>query len=260
MSLVQQIQRLGLSDKESKVYIALLELGQANAQQLAIKSGINRATTYVILDNLMADGLVSVKVKDKKSLFTIGSPEQILDMLSKAKREIEGKLDIAKMILPDLDNLAIMTNKRAMAKFYDGKEGISLIQKDILKTKPKRVDSIWNINLALEHFPHTSNDHRQKIVNKKKRQPYLSRTIVVFDQVKPVPKLPVFKKEERKYLPLNKFHFYSELVIYDNKVAIVDYKNKIKAIVIDNKNIAESMRSFFELAWLGASNYQAIKN
>ena len=34
---------IGFSDKEAKVYLALLALGKANAYQVAVKSGLKKA-------------------------------------------------------------------------------------------------------------------------------------------------------------------------------------------------------------------------
>jgi sugar-specific transcriptional regulator TrmB len=47
--LIGQIEELGLSNKEARVYVANLMLGPAGVQQIADASGIKRVTTYVIL-------------------------------------------------------------------------------------------------------------------------------------------------------------------------------------------------------------------
>jgi sugar-specific transcriptional regulator TrmB len=43
--------QLGLSDKESALYLALLELGQADVADTAKKAGVKRSTAYVLLES-----------------------------------------------------------------------------------------------------------------------------------------------------------------------------------------------------------------
>ncbi len=255
MFLIKQLEQLGLTDKEAKVYKALLELGEATAQDLAIKSGVNRATTYVALESLMKKGLATSLAKKKKTYFIVETPLQILDLLYKQKEDIESRIGRAKKLMPELENLAQMTSERTMVKFYQGKEGVGLIQKDIIKSRPKQVLSIWNINLVLAAFPYSPDDHRQKRL----KQKINTRTIAVYDPKLPVPKMPVFKGEDRRYLPANKFPFSSDITIYDNKAALLTVKDKLMGVIIDDNYISQSLSSLFELAWLGAQNYQSIE-
>jgi len=54
--LIQELQKLGLSDKESKVYLASLELGPAPIAAIAKQASVNRPTTYVIIESLIKKG------------------------------------------------------------------------------------------------------------------------------------------------------------------------------------------------------------
>ena len=66
MDMKQALKTIGLSDKESAVYMALLQLGQATAYAVAVKSGLKKPTTYIILDELIEKGLV-LKVPQMKT-------------------------------------------------------------------------------------------------------------------------------------------------------------------------------------------------
>ena len=52
----KELQDLGLSEKEAKVYLTALEMGAETAQNIAKKANVNRATTYVQIDSLKAKG------------------------------------------------------------------------------------------------------------------------------------------------------------------------------------------------------------
>jgi len=46
--LEQQLQKIGLSDKEAKLYLALLSAGPVTAREVAHLAKINRSTTYAL--------------------------------------------------------------------------------------------------------------------------------------------------------------------------------------------------------------------
>jgi sugar-specific transcriptional regulator TrmB len=51
-SLLITLQEYGLSEKEAKVYLTILELGTNIASTIARRSEIKRVTVYTILDDL----------------------------------------------------------------------------------------------------------------------------------------------------------------------------------------------------------------
>src|SRR4030042_7104638 len=116
MSLIKKIQEIGLSEKESQIYIGLMELGEATVQQLAMKTGLNRATAYIILEELMQRCLISKINKQKKTYFTIEHPSQILELLHKEKDQIEIRINLAKKLMPELEMLETITGERAKVK------------------------------------------------------------------------------------------------------------------------------------------------
>jgi HTH-type transcriptional regulator, sugar sensing transcriptional regulator len=255
MSLAQKLEQLGLAEKESRIYVTLLEMGESTPQQIALQSGINRATTYVILEALKNRKLINSVIKKKKSVFKVENPLSVLDFLEKEKREIEYKINIARGIMPELEMIERLTKEKAKVKFLEGREGVILIQKDLAKSKPKTYDNIFNINNTLKYFPVYEGDHRETI----SRKNIVARVIVVYDPKEPIPKLPLYRHEERRYLPINKFPFEGDLIFYNNKVALVSAKDQLLGVLIENKIIVDGLKTLFELAWQGAEKYRQVK-
>ncbi len=56
--LWQILSNIGFHEKESKIYLALLETSAQPASIVAKQSGINRTTTYLILEDLLKKGVV----------------------------------------------------------------------------------------------------------------------------------------------------------------------------------------------------------
>ncbi|MEK7511852.1 MAG: helix-turn-helix domain-containing protein, partial [Patescibacteria group bacterium] len=89
--LIKELQKIGLSDKEAKVYLAVLGLGKASVQTIAAKAGVNRATTYSVLGTLKEKGLCSTFQKVKKTFYVVSSPDYLKEIFEIKKVEIEEK-------------------------------------------------------------------------------------------------------------------------------------------------------------------------
>ena len=89
------LQELGLSITESKVYLALLDLGSGLAGEITKKSQINRTNVYDALERLIEKGLVSYVVSANRKIFEPVNPERLKEIL-------EEKEENLKKILPEL--------------------------------------------------------------------------------------------------------------------------------------------------------------
>ena len=69
MEYIQELTSLGLKDKAAAVYLASLEIGPSPVQPIAKKAKVVRATTYVVLEELMQMGLVT-KYKEGKKVWS----------------------------------------------------------------------------------------------------------------------------------------------------------------------------------------------
>ncbi|MBS3097523.1 hypothetical protein J4209_01865 [Candidatus Woesearchaeota archaeon] len=73
----EALRKFGLSDREIKVYLALLELGEALASKIAEKTNTPRTLSYDILENLLKKGLVSYVIKSNKKYFSAFDPNNL---------------------------------------------------------------------------------------------------------------------------------------------------------------------------------------
>jgi len=53
------LEEIGLEHIEAKIYLALVELGETTAGDIAKKTNLQRSTTYLYLEKLIKLGLVS---------------------------------------------------------------------------------------------------------------------------------------------------------------------------------------------------------
>jgi sugar-specific transcriptional regulator TrmB len=250
--LEKELQKLGLSDKEAKVYLSSMEIGPSPVQSIAVKAGVNRATTYVMIESLISRGLMSSFEKGKKKFFTAESPEQLVALLHKEEAEVKEKTRQMMEILPELKILFSAAEEKPKVRFFEGIEGIEVIQEDILNSKYDTLEEIVSVDDFYRIFPPHDKDHRQIFTQKKKDVSF--RAIYTSKQG------PFITSKERKhemlFVPPEKFPFSTDIGIYGNKVAIASCKGKLIGVIIESKEISEALRAIFDLAWEGAKKYQ----
>lgn len=131
MILNEILEKFGLTEKESIVYLAILQLGQSSVSDIAKKAQIKRTTIYRITDELIKNGLITKVPKVKKNLFVAENPEILLESLKKKGKIIEESLPLFKAIFNS-------SEVKPKIKFYEGKEGIKTLIYDSLKNNKSK--------------------------------------------------------------------------------------------------------------------------
>jgi HTH-type transcriptional regulator, sugar sensing transcriptional regulator len=66
---MNDLSQAGLTENESKVYLALIDLGPSLAGSISRKTGIHRRTVYDTTEMLIKKGLVGYILKNNRRLF-----------------------------------------------------------------------------------------------------------------------------------------------------------------------------------------------
>src|SRR3989338_2488727 len=128
----QFLQQIGLSEGESKVYLALLTLGATKTGSLAKEAGVSSSKVYKILDRLEKKGLVGHVIKAKTKHFKAMEPRRVLDFLDNKEQELQEQKMIAKQFLPQLEQQQKQSQQKTEATLYEGFKAISNFFRNIL--------------------------------------------------------------------------------------------------------------------------------
>ncbi len=150
--MLTELKNIGLSDKEARVYLAMLELGPATILEISAKASINRPTTYVEIESLKKMGLVSTQTKGKRQLFMAESPTQLGFIIDREKKTVEQKKEVLSKVLPELTTLFNLAEEKPLVRFFEGKEGLIRMQDEFLKTKNKKIVAIASLDNVLQVF------------------------------------------------------------------------------------------------------------
>lgn len=246
------LKKVGLTDGEIKIYEVLLDNGETPANQIIKLTGLKKGDCYNKIYDLIGRGFVEERTKDKKKHFRLTHPDTIqeyvddeLKMISNTEREISA-------LLPSILSSYNLTYHKPGVQMLEGFEGIKKLYEDTLR-EGKPISAFLE---ASESDPEVWKWLRKHYIKERVRAGIPAQVIMACenkDNIKTAEYLEQDKKElrETRVVDKNIFPCKIEIQIYGNKTAFASYnKNDVLlGTIIDNKNIAESMRGLFKLAW-----------
>lgn len=237
-NLLQTLKNIGLNAKEAVIYLDLAKNGESLPSAVARRTQLKRPTVYSSLEQLKSKGLVSAIKKAGCFYFRTLNPHSLLE------KEYLKYSNLEKAI-PELLHLNASYDLQPAMSVFEGKEGIINIMNDTLTSSTELLcfaDSLIVAELLKDYY--SSYYIPQKI----KRGIFL-RGVFSYDK-----RSLWFKKNSKKHLrevymlPREEFPFKNEINIYDNKVAIISHEDQV-GVIIENKNIADTQRSIFEICF-----------
>jgi len=243
----QELKKLGLSDKEAKLYLTSLQRGPETAPTLAKLSDIVRPTAYVIIEGLVKKGLMSSTEKSKKTLFTAESPEHLLSLIRLQKKEIEEKEREIFKLIPQLELLANIKGEKPKVRVFEGKEGLKAVIENILKSKTKIIYSFMPSDELFEIFP--PDEHKEYMASPRVKKGIKGKLIYTSKKGHIYKEKDPQNLREATFIDKKKFPFNCGIDIYGNNVAFYTYKGVIMGVVIENEDIAMTMKTVFDMIW-----------
>jgi len=247
MTLEKQLEQLGFHEKEAKVYLACLQLGQNTAYHIAQKCGLKRATVYFTLNLLVERGLVSIWKTKKATLFRAANPKKLFTQI---KRKEEALTEI----FPLLQSIYNFDEDKPNIQVFEGQAGVRQIYSEIIDylTKEKEV-LCWG---DISHAWNILEDITRKYLKVSQNRRYKIREILNESEKDKEYAKSIRKNKNPRYLirflPETQIFSGNDNVIFGDKLVIFSTQNKLFAIVIESQDIAKSYQILFELAWKSA--------
>lgn len=244
-SVQKQLEDLGLSPNEVKVYLASLELGAATAQQIAAKAAVVRPTAYVAIGGLVKRGLMSSHTRGKKQFFQGERPEVLLNFIENEKKRVISNEEKLRTIIPKLHALVSVIGVRPEVGFYEGVEGLEAMRSILFAGKATELFVIGSPEKYAKSIPEES----VCIQNARLERSHIKiKQIVLFDKKKP--KKAVGKSDWR-YLKVSELE-YGEAAIFGDYVALIVYLEKPYGFLLKSKEIARVLKRMFDAAWISS--------
>jgi len=208
-----ELRKLGLNEKEVRIYLAGLDLGPNSVQNIAKKADLTRPTAYEIIKKLEGKGLFIESKEGKKRYFSAQAPESILGILRTRKREIEEKEREFIRIISALGSK--YSKEKGEIKSYKEKEGLAVLEE------------IFSFSSVPEII----------VVNQKINPIGKSKLKIILQEIKK-------RLGKIKVAEINTNRVSGSLIIFDK--AIYFPSKKPEGILIENETIVNLFKSIFK--------------
>ncbi len=235
-SMKEELKSFGLTENESRVYLALLNNGASPAGKITSKSGIHRRSVYDSIDRLIEKGLVAYIKKNNVKIYEAQNPTVLLELLKK-------KEDDAAKLMPKLQDIFNAAKEQKETLFFRGKNGVKSIFLDQIREGGEIliIGASKQASQVLKYYlPHYEQERSRKKIN----------TRILFEKNIRKEKLKIPFSQIR-YLP-DESSGPTATNIYGDKVALIIWSENPYAILIKDKDVADSYRKHFEFMWAHA--------
>jgi sugar-specific transcriptional regulator TrmB len=243
--LLKQLQELGLSDKESKLYIWLVEHVQSTGYEASVALKLPRGTTYTLLESLVGRGIVQSSIENKRRVYT---PEPF----SAWKRNLQDKLHKVGEMIPTLEGLMKVRNENVSVRIYKGTIGLKQAWEAVIEHYEENcVKTCFAISHGSEIYA-TMPKYFKKWVERRvanKTEAYLiypmnDRLNVESGEIRE-------RLAEYKFAPGESLAFKGDVTLGGDITAIFsfDENKELHAVIIESKEIANILSQWFRVMW-----------
>lgn len=233
--------KIGLTEGESKVYLALSLLGSSTVGPIVKKSSVAYSNIYDILNRLIEKGLVSFIIKNKTKYFQAASPSNLIQYLDKKQEKIVQEKDALKKILPELEKIRESTAKQE-AEVFLGKKGLRTAYEKLCKGASKN-DEILFFYIQNEKYAEESNLFYHSITDlvrgTKNRgicnQEYKNSWFT--------------KKSKHLTMRFSDLPLPGNIDIINDKILLVSWDETIFSVLVHSQSLAGNLRKYFTDMW-----------
>ncbi len=248
----EPLRKIGLTEGESKVYLALLEIGASTTGPIVDKARVARSKIYHILERLIEKGLVTTILEKQVKHYQAADPDRLITYISETERKLQENKKFIQSIMPALE---ARKNQGPMeeAEIYRGIEGVKTARELALKTL-KKGDTLYvlggnRINqLALHAY---WKDFHQR----RKAKGVYAKYIIQEDARDTMGKDKPYSEGKKMLMQVKFFDLPGpvHIDIFGDYVVTCIMQGSFVSFLIKNKFVADYYRNYFNKVWEAAS-------
>ena len=259
--LTNFLKSFDLTQKEIKVFLKVLERGSQPASHVARVCEMPRNTVRSILDSLVKKGLMVKSRRANTQYYTTEKKENILRSLRLRKIRVQDDIDNQIGLLETYgDELSVRhwAKSRPRITFYEGLSGLEKVYEDTLTAKTG-LKSWASTDELLDVMPAYFQTYFKRRASKEIPMRSIHPNT---PSARAIAARNMTELRESALVPSEEFSWTPEVQIYNDKVNIASWKEKL-GIIIESEEIADAMRTFFDMCFETAKSFgkhTGIKN
>jgi HTH-type transcriptional regulator, sugar sensing transcriptional regulator len=229
-------QDLGLTNAETKVYLALLEIGETTAGKILDKTSLQNSTVHKVLNKLVQKGYVSFIIKSKTRHYKAVDPESLLQFIDEKRNKLKAAIPILKSLQKPVE--------KQEAEIYEGFKGLKNMLQEFVKDAKKGDEYLF-----FSFYTKNPEDFE-----------YIYRFYAEFDKEREkrgivtkgiVPKKIQHSIKDRMHpkIKVVDFPIPTNISVFQNKVLFTPWEDKKISFLIHSRQLADSFRIYFYSIW-----------
>ncbi len=253
MSITKTLQKIGLSEKEVKIYLTLLKHGEMKPSALANLTKISRPLVYSLAKDLLSKGLITEDISGKILHFVPLPPTSLEYLIDEAKREVKEKENLIRHAINDLG--LITTGKQypiPKVKIVEEKNMEKFLFDNITKWQDAIIasDGVWwgyQDHQFVEKFGKWISATWQ--TEQSKHPHYKAQVLTNTSAVEQMLEKK-YPKSKRDMRPLPEAHFTATTwVCGDYLIMIMNQEHPYYLLEIHDKLVAQNTAEIFKNLW-----------
>lgn len=235
------LKKIGLDEREVEVYLALLALKVAPASLIAKEARQERSNTYLVLRSLKEKGLISEVERGRIFHFVAEEPERLLGYIEDKEKEMHQARTLLSGAMPLLRGMTKPLAGKPRVTLSTGFEAVKQTYRDLLLQEFVGAYNLQNIYdafgetvVASLFSKSTELRGRELIVDNAAGRKYFK------EQTTPT--------LHTRFLPKH-IQIEGDSLIFSDTIALFAYDEENTVIRIENENLANHFRGWFEMLW-----------
>jgi len=241
-----ELESLGLSPNEAKIYETLVEHGELGVSEIAILAKIHRRNAYDAIAHLVDKGLCFEIFSSKKNTYNAVDPHKLRELTDEKRREIE-------KILPHLNKMFTHRDVAEEAYVYRGLEGQKNVWRDVLKVGKNS----YFIGAKVGWFDSRLKSARETFFKEANRKKINFIQLFDHEAMQQIPNFPKYFPAQLEYRILPKeystksaTHIFGDYVVtYTGLEEIGKTPDDVVFFILHSAQLAESYRTWFKYMW-----------
>lgn len=249
--LTNHLIKLGFSQGEAKVYIALLNGGDLTATELASKTNLGRTNIYNYAKSLQERGLIADYERNNKVFFKASDPRELYTLLDVQKKELNNLSLEHLNLLPRFNKIYRQQSKSPIMHLYLGKKDWKILMKEVYLDQESR--EIFVLVPDLDDYSPVPPVYQNALFNNKVLTNLITNKVSNIENF--YKKDP---KKNRKTIQIDKniFPITVHTIVAKNSIYYGDFsQNDLQVNSVEDKYISRIFYSF--LSFLTKSQYQS---
>lgn len=252
------LKTLGLTENEIRIYLYLLTHGESIAGVITKRLGIKRATVYQTLESLENKEFITSFAKNKVAHFDAVEPDDIVALCEHKVHQMQKLKEAASLLKKELQPLRDRRKMprleiRGKIKYYEGLEAImDLINETLDEKSTEQLCfglNTYHTDLAGDDWQQYTSKRVKRGMKVKSIQPD-TENAVAYKARDP------HELRTTRLVPRERFPGTSEINIIGDMIAMFTVRGEVPmGMKIYNRDLAQALRSLFQLAWERAKSY-----